>query len=289
VAVSAAFTTADGRTLTYRRLGDGPTLVCHPGGPGFSSRYFGDLAGLGERLGLVLLNPRGTDRSDRPSDSRAYAVADYVADLDELRAHLGLEQMDLLGHSHGGVVAAAYAAAHPERVDRLVLASTLARFAAEQEDAMVRGMEARSGEPWYADARDALEAEQAGEFATDEELGALSLREFPFYFARYGAGEAAYLDSLRPEVPCADALLLFNREIFESFDLRGDLPRIRAPTLVLTGADDFITGPVCAEELAAGISGAETVVLPDAGHFVFVETPERFRSEIVRFLLDDGA
>jgi hypothetical protein len=42
-----SFRTADGRTLSYRREGSGPLLVCHPGGPGFSSRYFGDLAGLG--------------------------------------------------------------------------------------------------------------------------------------------------------------------------------------------------------------------------------------------------
>jgi pimeloyl-ACP methyl ester carboxylesterase len=37
--VTESFRTADGRTLSYRRRGDGPTLACHPGGPGFSSRY----------------------------------------------------------------------------------------------------------------------------------------------------------------------------------------------------------------------------------------------------------
>jgi len=39
-----SFTTGDGRKLTYRKLGHGPVLVCHPGGPGFSSAYLGDLA-----------------------------------------------------------------------------------------------------------------------------------------------------------------------------------------------------------------------------------------------------
>ena len=57
-------TTADGRTLAYHRSGSGPTLVCHPGGPGFSSIYLGDLAGLGDELELVLLDPRGTGGSD---------------------------------------------------------------------------------------------------------------------------------------------------------------------------------------------------------------------------------
>src|SRR6187551_2941615 len=109
----ARFRTADGRTLSYLREGDGPTLVCHPGGPGFSARYFGDLAGLGASFTLVMLNPRGSEGSDRPADPRAYATGDYVSDLDELRAHVGLERMLLLGHSHGGMVAAAYAAGHP--------------------------------------------------------------------------------------------------------------------------------------------------------------------------------
>ena len=78
-------TTADGRRLTYRRSGSGPMLVCHPGGPGFSSRYLGDLAGLGEELELVLLDPRGTGGSDPALDPRGYAIEDYASDLEELR------------------------------------------------------------------------------------------------------------------------------------------------------------------------------------------------------------
>lgn len=278
-----SFRTADGRTLSYRREGSGPMLVCHPGGPGFSSRYFGDLGGLGKQFTLVLLNPRGSEGSDRPSDPRAYRTEDYVADLEELRGHLGLERMLLLGHSHGGVVAAAYAAAHPERVERLVLASTLARFAEHQHAAMEAGMQAKSGEPWYGDARAALEAEQAGAFETDEELAELALREFPFYFARYGEAERAYLATLRGEVPVADALLLFNNEIFTAFDLRPDLPKITAPALVITGEQDFITGPACAADFAV-VPNAQTVIVPRCGHFVFVEAAEPFGAEVVRFL-----
>ena len=277
--------TADGRTLAFRREGAGPTLVCHPGGPGFSSRYFGDLAGLGQRFELILLSPRGTEGSDRPADPRAYQTGDYVSDLDELRVHLGLETMLLLGHSHGGVAAAAYASAHPNRVEKLVLASTLARFAEEQEAAMEAGMQAKAGEPWYEDARAALEDEQEGRFANDAELADLALREFPFYFASYGPGEREYLDTLRGEVPVADALLLFNQEIFPTFDLRPRLPEIVAPTLVITGEDDFITGPACASDFAT-IRDQRTVVLPNCGHFIFVEARDRFRDEVAAFLYD---
>ncbi len=282
--MTESFTTADGRLLSCACEGEGPLLVCHPGGPGFSSRYFGDLAGLAASFTLVKVNPRGTGGSDRPTDPRAYDTADYVADLEELRAHLGVDWLDLLGHSHGGIVAMAYAAAHPMRVRRLVLMSTLPRFQAEQVGAMEDAMLTKAGEPWYEDARAALETEQAGEFDSDQALAELVLREFPFYFSHYGDSERAYLETLKAETPNRDALLLFDEEIVTTFDLRPELGRIEAPTLVIAGEDDFITGPVCAEEIAAGIAGAELVLIPDCGHFLFVEARERCREEVERFV-----
>lgn len=277
-------TTPDGRVLSYRKLGNGPVLVCHPGGPGFSSLYFGDLAGLWERFTLILLNPRGTGSSDRPPDATAYRIEDYVEDLEALRAHLAEERLLLLGHSHGGIVAQAYAARYPGRVRKLVLASTLARFQEEQEEAMRVGMELRAGQPWYADAVAALEEEQAGKFTTDEEMATLAFREFPLYFAHFGATEAGYLDTLRGEVPNADTLRLFNQEIFNTFDLRAGDRTIKAPTLVITGSEDFICGPACADEIAELIPGSSKVVVGDAGHFLFVEQAEPFLTEVAGFL-----
>jgi proline iminopeptidase len=280
-----SFSTSDGRTLAFRRRGAGRVLVCHPGGPGFSSRYFGDLAGLDEVFEIVLLDPRGTGDSARPTDPRADTTDDYVGDLEEVRLHLGLDRLLLLGHSHGGVVAQAYAARHAGRVERLVLASTLARFQEEQVVAMASAIEARSGEDWYEDGKAALEAEQAGGWETEEELAGLVLRELPFYFARYGTAERTYVAGLEGEIPNGDALRLFNDEFFTSFDLRPELGRIQAPTLVITGEDDFITGPVCARELAGGIAGARLEPLPNCGHFVFVEQRERFGGVVPEFLL----
>jgi proline iminopeptidase len=279
--------TADGRKLAYRQLGHGPVLVCHPGGPGFSSVYFGDLAGLWERFTLILINPRGTGASDRPADSRAYEIDDYVADVEDLRQHLGLPQIRLLGHSHGGVVAQAYAAKYPERVSRLVLASTLARFGPEQEKAMRSGMDKRLGQPWAADAFAALEAEQEGKFANDKELSELVLREWPLYFAHYGPSEAGYVDTLRTETINGDALKLFNQEVFttsSTFDLRDRLPNIKSPTLVITGDEDFICGPVCADEICPAISDARKVIVGDSGHMIFVEQPRAFHDEVADFL-----
>ena len=149
---------------------------------------------------------------------------------------------------------------------------------------MREGMEKRSGQPWYPDALAALEAEQEGKFSSDEEMAELVFRELPLYFAHFGEVEAGYLDTLKTETPNADTLKLFNKEIFGTFDLRGELGAIKAPTLVITGDEDFICGPVCAEEIAKGIKGARKVIVGDSGHMIFVEQPEEFQGEVAEFL-----
>jgi proline iminopeptidase len=276
--VTESFRTQDGRTLSYRREGAGPLLVCHPGGPGFSSRYLANLAGLGDTFTLILLDPRGTGGSDPTS---SYATSDYAADLETVRVHLELEQMDLLGHSHGGVAAAAYAAQHPTRVRRLILANSLVRVHPEETEP---AMQERSDEPWYEDSRAALELEGAGKYETEDELAEIARRFWPMYFARYDDVARAYLEeSIAPERPNPDALREFNEGI-EKWDMRGDLPLIKSPTLVITGERDFVTGPACSREIAEGIAGSELVIVPDCGHFTFVECPQRFREEVAGFL-----
>lgn len=268
----------------HRLVGSGPMLVCHPGGPGFDSTYLRDLGGLAATRTLVLVDPRGTGASAFPDDPRAYANEDYVADLEELHGHLGIERIDVLGHSHGGVIGMAYAAAHPAQVRKLVLADALPRFQEPQQQAMTALMESRAKEPWYADARAALEAEQAGEFSSEDELAELVRRELPFYVATLGPTEKAYLEELARNRPNQDALKFFNDEIFGTFNLRPDLERIQADTLIITGEHDFICGPVSAHELAEAMPAAELTVLPGCGHFPFVEQPDAFREVIERFL-----
>ncbi len=275
------FVTTDGRKLAYRKLGNGPVLVCHPGGPGFSSTYMGDLAGLWERFTLVLLNPRGTDGSGRPADPGAYHIDDYVSDLEELRQHLGLERMMLLGFSHGGLVAQAYASAKPGRVSRLVLAATSARFGPEQEAAAQAAKDKRSGETWFADA-DAAAREDI-DLASDEQIRDIVFRGMPLWFAHFGAVEAGYMDTFRSETINGDALRVFGAEL-PGLDLRSRIAGVTAPTLVITGDEDHICGPVCAGEISAAIPGAREVIVGDAGHMLFIEQPQAFHDEVAGFL-----
>jgi pimeloyl-ACP methyl ester carboxylesterase len=279
--VTETFTTPNGLRLAYERRGSGPLLVCHPGGPGGSAAEFRDFAGLDDGFELVLLSPRGSAGSDGADD---YALVSYVHDLEALREHLGAEAIDLLGFSHGGIVAVAYAAAYPSRVRRLVLADTLAVWDAHAEAAMARGIEARRGEPWFADAQRAIAEEQAGEFATRAELVANVQRQIPLYFHRWQGNEEAGLE-LAADFARREPLHYFNTVEFPGLDLRGELRTIEAPTLVLAGEDDFITGPASAEAIVRELVDARLVVVPKAGHFTYVEQPEAFRAALRDFLL----
>ncbi len=275
------FTTSDGLTLSYERRGNGPLLVCHPGGPGGSAAEFLDFAGLDDTFELLLLSPRGSHGSDPAAD---YTPASYVADVEALREHLGVDQLDLLGFSHGGCVAIAYAAAHPARVRRLLLVDTLAVWGDEAEAAMGQAIERRSGEPWFADAAKAIDEEQAGEFSTAEELIANLRRQIPLYFHRWDGNEKVG-SILAEDFAHAEPLHHFNTVVFPTFDLRGELRTIEAPTLVVVGDDDFIAGPVCAEAMLRELPNARLVTIEDSGHFVYVEQPGAFRAALTDFLL----
>jgi pimeloyl-ACP methyl ester carboxylesterase len=275
------FTTPEGLTLSYERRGSGPLLVCHPGGPGGSAAEFRDFAGLDDTFELVLLSPRGSHGSD-PADD--YALASYAADVEALREHLGVEQLDLLGFSHGGIVAMAYAAAFGSRVRRLVLAGTLAAWGGEAEAAMHRAIERRSGEPWFEEARQALEEEQAAEFSSTEELLANVQRQIPLYFHRWEGHERAGRE-LAADFAKMEPLHYFNTVEFPTLDLRADLGTIEAPTLVVVGDDDMIAGPVCADAIMRELSHGRLVTIEGSGHFLYLEQPEAFRKALTDFLL----
>jgi proline-specific peptidase len=275
------FTTPDGLTLSYERRGSGPLLVCHPGGPGGSAAEFRDFAGLDDTFELLLLSPRGSHGSDHADD---YALASYVADVEALREHLGVDRLDLLGFSHGGIVAMAYAAAHGQRVRRLVLAATLAVWSDEAEAAMQRTIEARRDEPWFEEAQKAIEEEQAGEFSSAQELVANVQQQIPLYFHRWEGNEKIGHE-LAADFAKAEPLHYFNTVEFPTLDLRSELRTITVPTLVLVGDDDLIAGPVSADAMVRELQDGRLVTIRESGHFLYLEQPEAFRAALTDFLL----
>ena len=108
------------------------------------------------------------------------------------------------------------------------------------------------------------------------------MQELPLYVAN--PEHAPKLGALfQREPPNLEALAFFNSAIASRYDVRAQLGAIRAPTLVLTGDHDFF-GKAAADEIVAGIPDATLVLLQRAGHFAWLDAPDRFREEVGRFL-----
>jgi proline iminopeptidase len=271
----------DGVSLHYRVSGSGPPLIAHPGGPGTSADYFGDLAGLDEVATIIWLDPRGTGGSTAPEDPAAYKLTDYAADIEALCGGLGLDQVALLGFSHGGMVAMRHAIDHPQRLARLILLDTAPALDEAAGVRIAAAMDRRQGEPWYPEVRRLIDADETA--PDDAQATAELLQIMPMYFHRWDAVAQAFIGSLDGSV--------FHSRVGPSWaeeqpvmDLRPELRNIRTPTLVVVGEDDFICDVSAAHEMADGIPGAELAVIAEAGHFPWVEQPEAFRRVVDEFL-----
>ncbi len=275
------FTSYDGTVLAYRVDGSGRPVVCLPGGPGLTPDYLGDLGGLASSRQLILPETRGTGASAIPDDPATYRCDRLVADVEALRVQLGLDRMDLIGHSAAANLASLYAAAHPERIERLVLVTPVMRaLGCEPSDAdHVAAMERRTGEPWYPDARAALDAAIAG----DESTGTLR-RYVPFFYGRWDAAARAHAEvEFEHRAPDAEAGY-YADGAFDPAATRAALRSLRAPVLIYAGELDLSPAPEVAARAVGLFPHAELAVQPGAGHFPWVDDPARFAAAMASFL-----
>ncbi|WP_159327490.1 alpha/beta fold hydrolase [Streptomyces tendae] len=281
------FDAPDGTRLAYHRKGSGGDrpLVCVPGGPMMRSAYFGDLGGLAARRELVLLDLRGTGDSAEPADLAGFRVDRQAEDIEALRVTLGLEQLDLLGHSAAGDLVLAYAARHPERVRSLVLVCARARTAGIDFPVERRreALELRRDEPWYEEVRPAFERAVSGEAgeADFELLDRLSYGRWDAAAQAHAATCAEWFDEQAASAYLAPGA-------FDAADAaRAVLAGLDAPVLVLSGALDGSPRPDSAAEVAALFPHGEHVVQTNAAHNPWVDGPDDFVGTVAEFLARD--
>ena len=202
---------------------------------------------LSRRFRVIRYDARGHGRSPVPPGR--YSLADLGGDALGLLDHLGVARAHVCGLSLGGMTAMWLAAYAPERVGRLVLCCTSALLGPASSWAERAATVLASGTGAVADT--VVARWVTPEFAAlrPEETGRLR----DMIAATPAAGYAG---------ACA---------AIEEMDLRADLPRVTAPTLVLAGADDPATPPPHGEAIAAAIPGARLVVLERAAHLATYE------------------
>lgn len=239
-------------TLYHRLEGPrtAPTIVFSSSLGTTNELWDGQAAELGTSFRVLRYDHRGHGRSDMPRGP--YTVEELTTDVIELLDGLELASITFCGLSLGGAVGMALASRAPERVERLVLCSTSARFA----------------EPaFYLD---------RARTVRERGVGAVADAVLERWFTpRFRATQPDVVERFRGMLvstpaegyaACCEALAVW--------DFRGELHAIAAPTLVLAAEEDPSTPPQHAKLIADGAPDAALVVIPGAAHLANLEQPQ---------------
>jgi proline iminopeptidase len=281
------FVDACGAIVYYETIGQGRPLMVLHGGPGAPHGYFLPyLLPLAKHHRLVFMDERGSGRSERLTNFKAYTLDNLACDADAVRRALGLNTVDVMGHSFGGILAQAYAIKYPSTVRRLTLASTgssASRINADFKlikDSLAPALRAQI---------DALELK--GIIGAD---GA----QLPDYRKLADEAEASYEYVGRPPQwddhgdPIGWDVL---NEIWGSrsdfhidgnlagFDFVPALRNLQMPTLIILGDHDLVSAAT-ADETHAAIRNSKVVILGRSGHMTFVDQTDSFLHDVSAFL-----
>jgi len=255
-------------------LVDRPVIIALHGGPGIDhSQFLPWLTPITDVAQLILVDHRGNGRSSRPP-VETRTLANMAHDLEDLRQALGLGRIVLLGMSFGGMLALTYAVTYPDNVAALIPCATAASN--EALERALSGMHDMSS----PDEREALARLRCGTIQSIEDLDrvfAALARFYEYDPARTPPG------GFKP-VADIDMLNWFFARERHTYDVRPQLGKITAPTLVLTGRHDKIAPPFASEEILKGIAHAEQEIFEQSGHRLMREENAKFLRTVRHFI-----
>jgi pimeloyl-ACP methyl ester carboxylesterase len=252
-----------GRRITFERAGVGPPVVFVHGYVGDRRTWRGQLKALSDEYTAIAWDAPGFGGSwDPPED---FGLAGYADHLAAFVHELGIERAHIVGLSFGGGVAIELFDRHHDAVQTLTLVSAYAGWAGSL------GPEAA-----HTRRRQALEL---AELPPEALLDALMPTMFASSVPKDAKDRfAMMLNEFRP------AGLRATSVCFADADLRGVLPRIDVPTLLLYGDHDVRAPSEVARAIHDATPNSTLVLIPGVGHIVNIEAPDRFNDELRGFL-----
>jgi pimeloyl-ACP methyl ester carboxylesterase len=284
--VRTEFVTANGIRFHLETDGDGPLILLLHGFPQTSYQWHHVLPMLASHgYRVVAPDLRGIGESSRPTRVKDYRLSVLGDDVAALIRALGEERAHVIGHDWGGIIAWEVGFSHPEAVDRLVIVN------APPAPAMVRTLLTslrQLGRSWYIFFFNLP-------FLPERFLTGGHSRIMPRLLepGHFSAEEIqVYADAIcRPRAAWAGLAYYraASRAVF------ADLRRVRhkkvaSPTLVIWGEPDPALGKELTQHLNRYVSGPLQIqYVPDAGHWVIQDFPERFVELVAGFLAEDRA
>jgi proline iminopeptidase len=270
----------NGTNLYYHAFGKGePVIVIH-GGPVLDQSYMVDhFRELSKKYRLIFYDQRVSGKSAADVDTASMTIKTLVDDIEQLRQKLGFEQVHVLGHSWGGMLAAKYAIEYPLKVKSLVLCDAMPpsfRLWNEEEQILAQRTSA------YDSLLEDQIKSQPG-FKNKEVKWVDSLMKVAFKSQFDDTTKIALLKIKLPQDYFKRSKIFehVGPELF-AFDLTTQLEKIIAPTLIIYG-DKEPASEISAPVYKSGIANSQLVIIPHSGHFPFIEQPVRFNNAVGLF------
>jgi proline iminopeptidase len=253
-----------------------PLIVVH-GGPGGIVYTFEQTAGahLEKYRTVVYYEQRGCGRSSPSSDSRTYTIPWLTRDLEALCRELGLHRVHVLGFSFGAELALEYAHAPASIFGSRIVAVQLNGF--EQIVSPELRQRIRELQSMF-DPRQALE--RIWEMVDNDVVDRFLFRDS----AAAKRNRQTWVEFNRRFNPCTEMAQAFKftaRDPDRAFDV---LPKVQAPTLVVTGLFDRNGGVDLNRDAASLIPNSRFRIFEQSAHFPDIEETERYVEEIMEFL-----
>ena len=277
----------NGVDIHYRTIGNGPVLfLVSPGwgvGSGYLQRAFSALA---KHLRLVFIDTRGSGLSGRPADPTRMRSVDMANDLEALRAHLGLSEISILGHSNSGAIALAYAARYTDRVSKLVLIDSQVLGLSADADTQ-RILQNRATDPRFKEATRIVSTFFTGQMnpaTSDESLEAFIAQVLPLFLHSPEKLLPLAREQLSGPISSYAFVSQYAADAAFPIDQTQSLGAIRAKVLIMVGRHDYICPVALSERLHQGIPESQLVIFEESGHLPWLEEPNAFFAELERFL-----
>ncbi|MBI3659824.1 alpha/beta fold hydrolase [Candidatus Acetothermia bacterium] len=251
--------------LHYEVMGEGQSclLISGVGFGGWVWRY--QIAAFSTHFRVITFDNRGVGQSDKPDET--YTIDTFVTDTKGLLDALQIQKAHVLGVSLGGMVAQQLALSHPQRVDRLILCSTV--FGGP--NVVLPSMEVLQ-----------FMAQPSG---TPEERFTKGLQfSFAQGFVERHPEEVVFIRQKMSEHRQPD--YAYRRQVMVplSFNAEPFLSKIERPTLVLAGDQDQAVPVENARRLVQKLPNAQLKILDGASHLCFIEQHELFNQTVLEFL-----
>ena len=272
----------NGVRLWYRVAGTarGTPVVFLHGGPGQGSQTFARFAGpeLERSNRMIYLDQRGSGRSEKHW-AKEYSIPLMVDDLEKLRRHWGTEQIALVGHSFGTLLALEYAARYPQHVSHVVLSGAVVDFPAILDLSCAR-LERIDPETYAKAVARLPEGSKRRCHVFVAPRSFIDGNMYPDPAVMKLVNDTDNSDGMRN-----------TGEIFGALAEQGLLDyrftghdRLTMPVLVIGGASDFQAAVEPLRDFVSKVPGARLIEYPGRGHFMFVEEPQRFGRDVSEFL-----